>query len=188
MTNDIMHRQSGKLMAISQPTGCARSTVWIGRGYARSEASRAESRTRHAYPASRSMAASAADIKDPANENGRDALAMNVSRTPRVVLAGMPALALASRGRTAVASSGPCDMNDQTAKHHGARATNMLPTIGTRTLGRRPTVLHDSNPCLWRCQVTVGYRTNQSSLVASLSGIRHLRRSRAKIWYGNFLP
>ena len=47
------------------------------------------------------MAASAADIKDPANENGRGALAMNVSRTievgrtPRIVLAGVPALALA---------------------------------------------------------------------------------------------
>ena len=30
------------------------------------------------------MAASAADIKDPANENGRGALAMNVSRTIEV--------------------------------------------------------------------------------------------------------
>ena len=47
------------------------------------------------------MAASAADIKDPVNENGRGALAMNVSRTIevgrtlRVVLAGVPTLALA---------------------------------------------------------------------------------------------
>ena len=51
------------------------------------------------------MAASAADIKDPANENDGGASAMNVSRmievghTRRVVL--VRALALASRGRTA---------------------------------------------------------------------------------------
>ena len=185
-------------MAIPQPTGCVRSAAWIGRGCTRSaaSASRVANRTRHAHPASRSMAASAADIKDPANENGRGALAMNVSRTievgrtSRVVLAGVPTLALAltSGGRTAVASSSPRNMNDQKAKHYGARAANVPPTTGTRTLGRRPTVLHDSNPCLWRCQVTVSYRTNQSSLVASWSEIRHLRRSRAKIVYGNFLP
>ena len=96
MTNDIMHRQSRKLMAIPQPTGYARSTEWIGRGYIRLAAStsRVANRTRHAYPARRSMVASAADIKGPANENGRCALAMNVSRTigagrtHRVVLSG----------------------------------------------------------------------------------------------------
>ncbi len=140
------------------------------------------------------MAASAADIKDPANENGRGALAMNVSRTievgrtHRIVLAGVPALALASKGRTAVASSSPCNVNDQKAKHHGAKAANVPPIIDTRTLGRRPMVLHDSNPCLWRCQVTVSYRTNQAPLVASWPEVRHLRRPRAKILYGNFLP
>lgn len=94
MTNDIMHRQSGKLMAIPQPTGYARSTEWIGRGCVRTAASRVANRTRHVHPTSRSMAASAADIKGSANENGRGALAMNVSRTigvgrtHRVVLAG----------------------------------------------------------------------------------------------------
>ena len=96
MTSDIMRRRSRKLMAIPQPTECARSTEWIGRGCVRSAAStsRVANRTRHAYPARRSMVASAADIKGPANENGRCALAMNVSRTigagrrHRVVLAG----------------------------------------------------------------------------------------------------
>ena len=185
-------------MAIPHPTGCAMRDRLSGsaRGCVRSaaSASRVADHTRHAYPASRSMAASAADIKGPANENGRGALAMNVSRTigvgrtHRVVLAG----AGSGTGKQRVhcrpeQQSLQCNMNDQKAKHHGARTTNVPPITSVRTPGRRSTILYDSNPCLWRYQVTVSYRANQSSLVASWPEIRHLRRSRAKILYGDFL-
>ena len=56
-------------MAIPQPTGRARSTLWIG-GECVQSAARAAKRTRHAYPASKSMEASAADVKGPVLTTG----------------------------------------------------------------------------------------------------------------------
>ena len=113
-----MLREQTNVMAMPQPTGCARSVAPVGSSLVGPAAeSRETNSARHTHPDTASATADAVDVTTPANEIARIAAATSASRTIGIGRArtSAPAPARASSGCTTAASSRPCTANDQKA-------------------------------------------------------------------------